>query len=218
MKIAPRSLSVLLGLLFFLYSCDKSDVGSQVFTQVAVNHFSPNTPALDLVLDGVVVNTDSIEYAETNPYIYTPSGERRVRLNRTGTSKNYFGADQFFETDVRYSIFTSDSLSAMKALILNDTHSAPAGGTAQIRFVHLVPDGGTVSLLRDTTVLTASVNYNTASTYLSVPTGNQFFTVKNGTSTSIYQTPALLMEDGKTYTLVLYGFSSNLFHQLLTMP
>ncbi|QLH46733.1 MAG: DUF4397 domain-containing protein [Bacteroidota bacterium] len=60
-----------------------------------MNHFSPNTPALDLVLDGVVVNTDSIEYAETNPYIYTPSGERRVRLNRTGTSKNYFGADRF---------------------------------------------------------------------------------------------------------------------------
>lgn len=218
MKFAPLSFFVLFGFGLLMNSCDKSDVGSQTYTQVAVNHFSPNTPALDLVLDGVVVNTDSIEYAETTPYIYTPSGERRVRLNRTGTSTNYFGADQFFDTDERYSIFTSDSLSKMKALILNDTHTTPAPGFAQIRFIHLVPDAGSVSLTQDTTVLTTTTGYNTSTAFLSVPTGNRFFTIKNVGNAVIYQTPALLMEDGKTYSLVIYGFTGNLFHQLLTMP
>lgn len=197
-------------------ACDKSDNKSETYSRIAVTHAAYGTPGLDMILDGMVMNSDSLVYGQSAPYIFIFSGQRTFRLNKAGTAINYSAIDTFFDAEAYYSVFASDSAQKMKALLLKDDLSAPAAGKAHIRLLHLVPNAPAIDVLHDSTHVLNALAYNAAQSFLPITAGiYQFKAVLSGTMDSVYQTDNLILQDGKIYTCYLRNSATGISHALI---
>jgi hypothetical protein len=200
----------------FFVACDKSDNKSETYSRIAVTHAAHGTPGPDVILDGVVMNSDSLVYGQSAPYTFIFSGQRTFRLNKAGTAINYSAKDTFFDAEAFYSVFASDSAQKMKALLLKDDLSAPAAGKAHVRLLHLVPNAPAIDIMNDTTHVLNAIAYNTAQSFLPITAGTyQFKAVLTGTMDSVYQTDNLVLQDGKIYTCYLRSSATGISHALI---
>jgi len=191
-------------------SCKKnSDEPAKVYSNVLVAHASPNAPGVDLLIDGVKINSSALAFPSNTGYLMVESGTRNVKVNVSGTSTSVINADLTLEKDKNYSVFAVDSVSKISALVLTDDLTAPATGKAHVRFVHLSPNAPAVdvAVASSGAVVFANKAFKTNTPFTPLDAGVYNLDVRvAGTSTVALVLPTITLQAGKIYTVFAKGF------------
>jgi hypothetical protein len=116
---------------------------SQVGARVRFIHASPDAPAVDVLLDGSEVFTNT-EFDHITPYTAVATGTHSISLEPTGSDTPVL-TRTLVMTESDYTLaaagtLTTTDLVDLELLALVDDNRAPTPGTVRGRFVHLVPD------------------------------------------------------------------------------
>jgi len=177
-------------------------------TYVNVTHASPDAPGVDLLVDGIVVNSQALEFPDNTGYLMVNSGTRNFKVNASGTSFTVINETMTIGADMNYSIFAIDELSDIRALVLQDDLSSPAAGKAHVRFAHLSPDAPAVDItLTNGAVIFGNVAFGEHVDFTPLDAGMYDLEVRvAGTNTVALELPGVSLSDGAIYTVFAKGF------------
>lgn len=195
-------------------NCTKTDNGEGeiVPPRVMVVHASPDAPAVDIrVNDQVAVQ--ALAFPGNTPYVGVNAGSNNVKVSPAGTTVNVIDANLNFEGGKVYSVFAIDSVSLLKAAILEDNLATPAAGKAHVRFLHFSPNAPAVDIaVTGGPVLFSNRIFNdqaanmTLGAFTPVDAGTYNLEVRlAGTNTVVLALPEVVVAPGKIYTVFARG-------------
>lgn len=220
MKLLGKiSLSVLMIGALTTVGCSNDDnsMNPTESASVLVVHASPDAPAVDLLVDNTVVNTQPLTYPDNTGYLSVPAGNRNIKVNASGTSTTVINADLNLEADMAYTVFATDVLNDITPLVLQDNLATPATGKAHVRFVHLSPDAPPVDItLTDGTVVFGNKAFREYTSFTPLDAGTYNLQVRlAGTSTVVLNLPGIQLTAGKIFTVFAKGLVSGSGDQAL---
>ncbi|MCB2211884.1 DUF4397 domain-containing protein [bacterium] len=159
---------------------------------VRVAHLSPDAPAVDVYVDGMMV-LEGVGYLGLSPYLMVNSGSRQIQVFATGTdSEPVIDAVVSVETDMAYTVAATGSLgdNDLEPIVTMDSRETASG--VQVRFAHTSPDAPEVDItLPDGTVLFDDVSFrelSPAEGYASLGAGTYDLQVRTSDGETIVQT------------------------------
>jgi LysM repeat protein len=227
-----------LSLVLFGVACGKGDTTVPTSGRVRFYNAVSDAPAagMDLIIDGTIVNLrnwltpgtplpdSTFKYGAGFPissdssYFYLTEGNHNVKLNAVGSTVNAFSSDVAVAAGKSYTVFATDTLSKISAVIATDAVLPAVDKKAVFRFAHMVPDGPAVDIARikgtDTTLVFTNITYKTVTPFIQVDTSaSTVFPFKvdyairvAGTKTSPRSWTSAAFANGRVYTLVARGF------------
>ena len=173
---------------------------------MAVNA-SPDAPAVDLVVDGVVASA-GLAFPSNTSYLSVPAGTRNVKVNVAGTTTTVIDANLPVSAGANYSVFANGPVSSIGALVVADDLTPPAAGKAHVRFVHLSPDAPAVDVaVTGGPVLFGNRAFQEYTAFTPVNAGTYDLEVRPaGTTTVALAIPGVTLQAGKIYTVFAKGF------------
>jgi hypothetical protein len=147
-----------LSLVLFIAACGKDDTSVPTSGRVRFFNAVSDAPAagMDLIIDGTIVNLrnwltagtpvpdSTFKYGAGFPistdssYFYLTEGNHNVKLNAVGTATNSLSADIAVAAGKSYTVFATDTLSKISAVVATDVVLAPVDKKAVFRFAHMV--------------------------------------------------------------------------------
>lgn len=175
-----------------------------------VAHLSPDTPAVDIWLDGKVVDSlKGVSFKAVSPYLKIPVGKHDIAVYVAGTTTN--PAIEVKGIDLQKKNYTVGAIGllkgagaqALKANVYNDDLTSKTG-KAKVRVIHASPDAPNVDVaVQGGAVIVTNLKYPDATaTYLELDAGTYPLEIRAaGTTPAVlkFSTPAL--EAGKVYTV-----------------
>jgi hypothetical protein len=209
------STSLLLALIVVsVISCNKSTPTST--TNLRFINLSPNAGALDVYTNSSLV-VGNVGYGSASSYQSINAAATAVSFTQAGTTSMIGSGTVAFNANSYYSAIVYDSVATIKGNLFQDDRTAPPTGKAFIRFFDYANVNSSIDILRSGTTpvkLFSSRNYVdhiTTLSYISYtaidPGIFNVSAVVAGTSSTITQLPNFEAVAGKSYTLVLKGFS-----------
>ena len=188
---------------------DDNPVAPTPQARVMAVHASPDAPAVDLLVDGAVAGT-GLAFPNNTPYLSIAAGTRNVKVNVAGTTTTVIEADLPVTAGVSYTVFASDVVASIGAVVLTDDLTAPAAGTAHVRFVHLSPDAPAVDVaVKGGPVLFANKAFKQYTAFTPVAAGTYDLEVRlAGTTTVALPLNGIALQAGKIYTVFAKGLVS----------
>ncbi len=196
-------------------SCKKSD--SPVDANIRFVNLSPNSNSLSMNANNALL-IGNVSYGSASTYKPISSNSPLVTIIDPSSSiaTPLVSANLLIQPSIYYSFFLFDSTSSAKVSLVIDDRTLPASGKCNIRFLNFykgsvsvdIKRGGTTNLFtaRTTNDHTVTASY---SQYTSFDAGSfSLGAFVAGTSVSLFQLPNIDFVAGKSYTLVLRGFSS----------
>ncbi len=206
----------LAALSFAFVSCTDDETPTAETAKVNVVHASPNAPGVDLLVDGVKVNSSALAFPDNTGYLSVNAGARNFKVNVTGTSTTVIDVTPTLTKDANYTVFAIDSVSKISPLLLVDDLTAPAAGKAHIRFIHLSPNAPAVdvSVVGQAAGVGIFTNRSfnktiTAAQYAFTPVDAATYDLEvrvAGTTTVALNLPDITLTAGKIYTVFAKGF------------
>lgn len=174
---------------------------------VNVTHASPDAPGVDILVDGVVVNTAALTYPNSTGYVTLNAGTRNIKVNASGTTTSVIDADVAFSAQKNYSIFAANFLNMIEAVVVEDNLTSPAAGKAHVRFLHLSPDAPMVDItLTDGTTVFDDISFKEITAFLPLDASTYNLQVRTADgSTVVLNLPGIVLESGKIYTVFAKG-------------
>jgi hypothetical protein len=167
-----------------LAACDDDDpvTPPAAAARLKVVHAVADAPPVDVRVDDGAPAVTALAFAQSTPtYLSVPSGERRLRVNPTGTQTSVIDARATLAPDADVTVVATGRVAggaAIQPLVLADTNTAPAAGQVRVRVVHAAATVGNVDVYVSApgaalpaTPTLASVPFRGASNYLAVPAG-----------------------------------------------
>ena len=188
--------------------------------KVMVVHASPDAPGVDLYVDNSKVNSAALMYPSNTGYLNVNAGDHNIKVNPTGTTTSVIDANVNFASNKAYSVFAYDTVSKIKALMVQDDLTMPASGKAHIRFMHLSPNAPAVTVgIVDGSTFTPVFSNRSFETQ-ETATANQAFTPVDAgtytfgvqlaaTNTTVLTIPGVTLQAGKIYTVFARGLAGS---------
>lgn len=234
-----------LSIVLFIAACGKDDAASPTSGRVRFYNAVSDAPAagMDLIIDGTTINTrnwliagtplvdSSFKYRGLFPnntllnsstvdssYFYLTEGSHNIKLNSIGTATAALNLDLSIAAGKTYTVFATDTLSKISAVVATDVVLPAVDKKAVFRFAHMVPDGPAVDVVRtrgtDTTVIFSNITYKTVTPYVQVDTSVgttgifkvDYLVRPAGARTVATSWTAASFLNGRVYTLVATGF------------
>jgi len=182
------------------------DPGNQQQSRVMAVHALSDGPAVDVLVDGVVV-VPSLDYLGSTVYLTVNAGTRNVRLNLAGTTNTLAESNLFVEGDRNNTVFVAGTAANAEVVMLDDDLSAPGPGQARVRFVHASLDAPAVDLaVAGGAVVFSNAVFKDDTPFLSIASGTYDLEVRDaGTVTVLLPVPSLTFEAGRIYTVYVRG-------------
>ncbi len=233
------SVSATFGLALVLFvACGKEDTVRPTAGRVRFFNAVSDAPAagMDLIIDGTIVNLrnwltagtplpdSTFKYGAGFPvstdssYFYLTEGSHNVKLNPIGTATNSLSTDIAIASGKSYTVFATDTLSKISAVVATDDVLKPVDKKAVFRFANMVPDAPAVDVARikgtDTTVIFSNIAYKTVTPFIQVDTSAStvapfkvdYAIRPAGKTNSIRTWTSASFANGRVYTLVARGF------------
>jgi hypothetical protein len=174
-------------------------------TQIRVGHFSPDAPAVNVMVDGQTV-LEGVSFQTLSDYMTIDAGQIDVAVAPAD------GGDAVIEATVdvaegdELTVLATGELSNVEALVFSDTNTSISGDRARVRFVHTSPDAPAVDLsVVDGPTLFSGIEFGEASNYTTVDAGDyRIRVVPSGSDDSVLDLD-LTLEAGGTYTAFAAG-------------
>jgi hypothetical protein len=209
-----RTSYVLLALGFAISSgCDDDDPvapGTQS-ARLRVLHGSPDGPAVDVLVDGQVVQ-NGLTFKDYSPYLQVAAGARNIKVRASANpSLVVIDATPTLAANTDYTVIARNEVATIEAWLLTDDNTAPSTGQVKLRLVHAAPGAPTVDIyvtepsadLSASTPVLSDVPYAVASGYLAVPAGTyRVRVVPANTTTVAIDSGSLTLSAGQIRTAV----------------
>lgn len=111
---------------------------------VRVLHAAPETPRLEVILDGE--SRTLLEYAEVSDHITIGSGERRLQLVTAEDPDALIDVEIELEPDTQYTVLVAGAGGDINPIVLTDDPTPADTGETRIRLVHAAPTAGDVDI------------------------------------------------------------------------
>ncbi len=195
-----------------LASCGSDDNSNPVApiapARVMAVHASPDAPAVDLLVDGAVAGT-GLAFPNNTAYLEVAAGTRNVKVNVGGTSTTVISANLPVTGGTSYTVFASDVVANIGAVVLTDDLTAPDAGKAHVRFVHLSPDAPAVDVaVQGGPVLFANKAFKEFTPFTPVAAGTYDLEVRPAGSATVVLPLTVVLQPGKIYTVFAKGLVS----------
>jgi uncharacterized surface protein with fasciclin (FAS1) repeats len=144
--------------------------------QIRVAHFSPDTPAVQIYINGELSAIEALNFGDVTGWIQIPAGTYSIAVAPAGTSIDAAAigpANLTFRSGTWTTIAAIGSLSAgtLKPALISENYSRLASGNARVTVFHGIEDAPAVDvILADGTVLTRGLAFGRTAT-LNVPAG-----------------------------------------------
>ncbi|KEK24051.1 DUF4397 domain-containing protein [Bacillus gaemokensis] len=171
-------------------------------------HVSPNTPAIDILVNGQKV-IKNISFKQFSPYLSLTQGQYRIDIVPVGNEKPIFSALVPMMGNHSYTLATiGNEMHIQLQPILDNTH-LPAG-QAKIRFAHFSPDTPVVNVsLKDGDHLFENVLFKQITDYLQVSPGTADIEISLAdTKKNLVTIPKVKVEANTIYTIAILGYST----------
>ncbi len=196
---------------FSLVGCDDDNAShnpEEPTAKLRALHASPDAPSVDILVDGVVA-LENVPYKAGSGYLSVPTmfdalvnvtGTQTTALDLSGTELN---------ADTKYTVIAANSVSAIEAIVLDDTVTEPASGNLAVRVVHASAAAPTVDIyitapetdIASSTPITAS--YKDASGFLEVPAADYRIRVTaQGAADILFDSGTISLAEGLKLTVV----------------
>ncbi len=204
-------------------SCSKNDNSTAPgptpsYAEVMVVHASPDGPAVDLYIDDQLV-VNRLAYPGNTGYLQVLPGVKNVAAKIAGTSTTLLAGPVPIQANTYYSVFAADSIADVLPILVYDTLTAPPSGMANIRFIHLCPNGPAVDVaVSSGATLFSAQSFTQHTSFVPVQAGTYDFDVRESATGSILFTwSQVSLQAGKIYTMFLRGFNGATGSQALGM-
>jgi hypothetical protein len=207
-------LAVLVGLLLL-----PMQAGAQAETaQVRVIHAAPDTPGVDVFVDGEVV-LSNISFPTVSAYLALPAGDHTVAIAPTGEAveQALLTQDVTVAAGSAYTV-AAIGLADVSFAVFEDDLSPVAEGQARARFIHTSPDAPAVDIeVVDGPTLFQNVGFGEAGAYQDVQAGSyDLRAVASGDNTVVVQLPGTTLEAGTIYDVIAVGRLANIQVEVAT--
>ncbi len=174
---------------------------------VRVVHASPDTPAVDIWLDGQPA-IRGLAFGQFTGHTPVPAGNHRVQVTPAGAQSDGAVIDANLELSARqaYTVMATGRLAEIKPLVLQDERTSPSGSRA--RFVHASPGAPAVDVaVAGGPVVISNVAFGADSGYLDVPVGDVPLEVRVAGSDQVVLSVPATFTEGHVYTLAALGLA-----------
>ncbi len=180
--------------------------------RVRIMHASPDTPAVDIFVDGEPA-IEGLAFPDNTGYIGLPAGTYNVQVFPSpsdGTGDPALEADLEVAAGADYTVLATGLLDdgSLGLLPLEDDNTMPAEGDAHVRLIHASPDAPAVDVLvagTDTEVF-SGVAFNEAAGPNPVAAGTYDLDVQVSPDGPVaLSLPGITLQDQTVYTAVAVG-------------
>jgi hypothetical protein len=184
--------------------------------RVRVMHASPDTPPVDIFVDGQKAVT-ALAFPNNTGYVALPAGSRNVKVfvsPSDGTGSPALEANLNVAAGTDYTVLAVGEVGkgSLALLPLQDNNALPAAGNAHVRIIHAGPDAPAVdvAVAGTTTKLFSDIEFKEVGTYTPVPAGTYNLEVRPaGTTTVALAINGLQLANRTVYTVVATGLLAN---------
>jgi len=192
--------------------------------RVRVMHASPDTPAVDIFVDGQKAVT-ALAFPKDTGYVALPAGAHNVKVfvsPSTGTGQPALEANLNVAKGKDYTVLAVGEVgkSTLALLPLEDNNALPAAGKAHVRLIHASPDAPAVDVVvaGTTTKVFSNVAFKGVGTYTPVNAATyNLDVVLANTATVAKSVTGLALKDQGVYTVVAVGLAGNNSLQVLAL-
>lgn len=187
---------------------DQSVTPDPIGAELKAIHASPDAPAVDLAVDGVL-QAAGLAYTQATGYVGVAAGLRQVTILAGDTP--VIDAPLGLPPEGNVSLFAIDEAANLTPLALADDLTPPAAGNAHVRFVHLSPGAPNVDItLADGTAIFEDVAFGESDAegaFTPLAAGTYDLEVRSaGTDAVLLELPGVALADGAIYTVFARGF------------
>jgi hypothetical protein len=188
----------------------------QATGRVRIMHASPDTPPVDIFVDGQKAVT-ALAFPNNTGYVALPAGGHNVKVfvspsDGTGTPALQATLEVVAGKDVTVLATGRVGDGSLALTIFEDDNRTPSGNNAHIRLIHASPDAPPVNVAvagTNTNVFTG-IAFRNVSPYVPVPAGTYSLDVKvNATGATVLTVPNLKLDARTVYTAVAVGLAGN---------
>jgi hypothetical protein len=173
--------------------------------RLRVAHFSPDAPAVDILVDGARVVTN-LSFQEVSGYLSVPAGSYSVGVAPTGGAP-IATFDVTLEAGKVYTAWANGLLagSGAQAFTVTPTIDASYTQTAGLRVLHASPDAPAVDVFVDGTLTLEGLAFGEITDYLRLYAGSYAVEIRAaGGGPSVFS-GTLALEAGQDYTVAARG-------------
>ncbi len=225
-KIRSRHLVPLVTLALVLSALCVPSVAAQTSANVAavrVIHASPDTPAVDVYVDGEKT-VSALAFTQARGYLSLAAGSHLLQVFGQGVNPRVAAPliavpGLAIPAGGRLSLVVEGLFANVRLTVVDDATFAPAPGKAKLRFVHAGPDVSTVNVaIKDGPVLFANTQFGTAYPYQDVDATRHDLRISptDGGNTAVVT--SIVPEAGKTYSVYLMSLGAVQFYLDSAMP
>jgi hypothetical protein len=180
--------------------------------RVRVMHASPDTPPVDIFVDGQKAVT-ALAFPNNTGYVALPAGSRNVKVfvsPSDGTGDPALEANLNVAAGTDYTVLAVGQVGAgtLELLPLQDNNALPASGNAHVRLIHAGADAPAVDVAvagTDTKIF-SDIEYKEVGTYTPVPAATYNLEVRPAGSTDVaLAINGLALANRTVYTVVATG-------------
>lgn len=189
---------------------------AQATGRVRIMHASPDTPPVDIFVDGQKAVT-ALAFPNNTGYVALPAGGHNVKVfvspsDGTGTPALQATLEIVAGKDITVLATGRVGDGSLALTLFEDDNRTPSGNNAHIRLIHASPDAPPVDVAvagTDTNVF-RGVAFRNVSPYVPVPAGTYSLDVKvNETGATVLTIPNLQLQARTVYTAVAVGLAGN---------
>jgi uncharacterized protein DUF4397 len=125
--------------------CSDDNTSPEGDGHLRIVHVSPDTPALDVVLDGDTVASD-IAYLGSTDYLRLSAAGHVLQIADASAATTLIDQDVTVADRTDYTMIVGDTLAHISGVVLTDDNRTPPAGTIRIRAVHEAPHAGAVDV------------------------------------------------------------------------
>ena len=155
---------------------------------VRVAHLSPDTPGVDVYVDGQPVVTN-MGFQVVSDYLVLEAGPHHLEVRPSGadpSSPAVLAQDVTLEAGTAYTVAGVGPRATLELRVFEDDISAPAPGQANVRVLHGAVDAPTVDLVTTAgQALVAGAASAAATPYVPVPAGTYELVLRDSTTASV---------------------------------
>ena len=177
---------------------------------VSIYNAAPDAPELDVLVDNRQIFRQPLNYTDFTRYLNFYTGDRELKISSFNASSVLVDTTVNFQPDKAYSVFITDDVADLSAVVVEDNTDAPASGKALIRIVHLSPDAPAVDLVQeDGTSFFTNQPFKQASDFTEVDADTYDLMLNvAGSSDEVASIPDADFRAGGVYTIIVRGFAT----------
>lgn len=210
-KLGKFLLFAAAGVTLGLSSCSDDDISTGESVNVKIVNAAESSPAQDVFIEDVKVNSSALGYLESTGYITTTNSgnDRKIEARTSGSNDVFATEEEDLKSNKNYTFFITGTGSSADIEITEDDLTAPASGKAKVRFVHVSSmSSEKVDIYSGTTKIAAGVERGDVSRFQQIDGGLTSIGVLTAGSTDMNAIKSLSIQNlqaDKIYTILIYG-------------